>query len=179
MREILLILASVAAMAGPARAADDPTGEWLVEDGSGKVRIDNCGGEMWGVVSWENKPYRDTNNPDPALRSRPTLGMPILLGLKPVVKKRWEGNVEAWQGHVYNAKNGKTYDVSIWLNNPNTLHIEGCVLGGIFCGGQDWTRVAPPPSQPAARSNPKSAQATSPVGDVCSRVSSSLSGRAH
>ena len=29
--------------------------------------------------------------------------------------------------------------------NDNTLRVEGCVMGGIFCGGQRWTRVASAP----------------------------------
>ena len=184
MRISIPIVCSVVLAASAANAAE-PTGEWLVEDGNAMIRIENCGGILWGVVAWEKAPGRDTNNPDPAMRSRPTLGMPILLGLKPVMQKRWEGNQEAWEGHVYNAKNGKMYDVSVRLASPATLHIEGCVLGGLFCGGQDWARAqtAPPPAQatpaPKAKSAAKNAQAAAPaVSDVCSRVSS-LPGGTH
>ena len=47
------------------------------------IRVADCNGNMWGVVSWEKTPGgRDTNNPDPAKQSRPTLGMPILLDMK-------------------------------------------------------------------------------------------------
>ena len=38
---------------------------------------------MWGVVAWEKQPGgRDSNNPDASKKSRPTLGMPILLDMK-------------------------------------------------------------------------------------------------
>src|SRR4051812_17072333 len=70
---------------GGAAAATSPdvTGEWLVEDGNAKVRIQNCGGAMWGVVSWEKTPGgTDAQNPDPSKRSRPTLGLPILLNMQ-------------------------------------------------------------------------------------------------
>src|ERR1700759_462744 len=64
-------------------ATPDVTGEWLVEDGNAKVRIDNCGGAMWGVVSWEKTPGgTDAQNPDPSKRTRPTLGLPILLNMQ-------------------------------------------------------------------------------------------------
>jgi len=75
----------VALAAGsPAALAAEPTGEWLVEDKIAQIKIENCGGALWGVVSWEAKPGgRDNENPDPALRGRATLGMPILMDMKP------------------------------------------------------------------------------------------------
>jgi uncharacterized protein (DUF2147 family) len=183
MRTFILIGCCVMLTAGPALAAD-PTGDWLVENGSGQVRIENCGGALWGVVSWESAPGRDTNNPDPALRSRPTLGLPLLLDMRTKDQERWEG-------HVYNVENGKTYDANIKLVNPNVLRIEGCVLGGIFCGGQNWTRVAPPAAPAAGTPNPQTrggppqakgpapkAAPGAPVSEVCSRVSN-LPGGAH
>ena len=46
---------------------------------SRRIKIADCDGRLWGVVAWEAKPGTDVKNPDPNLRSRPTLGMPILL----------------------------------------------------------------------------------------------------
>jgi Uncharacterized protein conserved in bacteria (DUF2147) len=112
-------------------------------------------------VAWERAPGRDTENPDPALRGRPTLGIPILLGLRPVVEQRAEGPQTIWRGQIYNSRNGKTYDASIKPVDADTLHLEGCVLGGLFCGGQSWTRLKPPAAAPPATA----------AGDVCSRIS--------
>jgi uncharacterized protein (DUF2147 family) len=114
--------------------AQSPVGEWRVADGSAHIRIVDCGGVLWGVVSWEKTPGRDRQNPDPAKRSRPTLGMPVLLHMTPA------DEAGRWEGEVYNADDGQTYDSSIALRNANTLHVEGCALG-IFCGGEDWTRL--------------------------------------
>lgn len=58
-----------------------PTGEWLVVKKIARIKVVDCDGQMWGVVSWEMQPGVDSRNPDPTLRSRPTLGMPILLGM--------------------------------------------------------------------------------------------------
>jgi hypothetical protein len=58
--------------------------------------------------------------------------MPILLHMKPVQSGKWEGE-------VYNAQNGKTYDSEISLAGPDKLRIEGCVLG-FLCGGETWDR---------------------------------------
>ncbi len=168
MRLLILVGCSVVLAASPGWAAE-PTGDWMVENGLGQVRIENCSGSLWGVVSWEKVAGRDTENPDPALRGRPMLGVPILLEMKP--------NRDRWEGHVYNAENGKTYTANIKLTAPNTLRIEGCILGGFFCGGQDWTRVVQPSAQSKGGAQ-KGAPKSTLVGDVCSRVSN-LAGRPH
>jgi len=156
-------------------AAAGPVGEWLVEKGLARIRIVDCGSALWGVVSWEAKPGTDHENPDPSLRSRPTLGMPVLLGMT-------ESRPNRWDGKIYNSENGKTYTASISLKDPDTLRVQGCVFS-VLCGGQDWTRFAAPetpaaaaPSAPATRGrmsrqaepppepSPNSAEA------ICSRV---------
>jgi uncharacterized protein (DUF2147 family) len=124
--------------------AADPTGDWRVADNVANVRVAQCNGSMWGVVSWEKEPGgRDSNNPDASKKSRPTLAMPILLDMK---KKP---GADSWEGQVYNAKDGQTYSSSITPTDADHLEIKGCVLG-FLCGGETWTRVAPPiPSSPA------------------------------
>ena len=121
-----------ASLAGPAAAAT-PTGEWLVADGTARIRIEPCADALWGVIAWTQEPGKDENNPDPAKRDRSVLGMPILLHMKQAEPNRWEGE-------VYNAENGKTYASRISLVKDDVLRIEGCMLG-IFCGGENWTRV--------------------------------------
>jgi Uncharacterized protein conserved in bacteria (DUF2147) len=115
-----------------------------VADGVANIRVAECNGHMWGVVAWEKVPGgHDKNNPDASKRSRLTLGMPILLDMK---KK---ADQDEWEGHVYNAKDGKTYDSTIKPEGSDQLEIRGCVLG-FLCGGETWTRVGPPiPSSPA------------------------------
>ena len=126
------------AFTAPALAADDPTGDWRVADGVANIRVAECNGRMWGAVSWEKVPGgRDTNNPDASKRSRPTLGMPILIDMK---KK---SGVEQWEGQVYNAKDGQYYSSTIRPIGSDQLEIKGCVLG-FLCGGETWTRVSGP-----------------------------------
>src|SRR2546423_13906641 len=90
MRPIASVFVALVALAAPALAAE-PTGEWLVANGAATIRIENCGGALWGVVASEKEPGVDNNNPDPGKRGRPTLGMPILLGMKPADNNRWDG----------------------------------------------------------------------------------------
>lgn len=109
---------------------------------------------MWGAVAWEKVPGgRDKNNPDASKQGRPTLGMPILIAMK---KKP---GVDQWEGSVYNAKDGKSYDSTIKPIGTDKLEIQGCVLG-FLCGGETWTRIAGP--IPSSSTNVKGAKTGAP-----------------
>src|SRR3982074_25108 len=144
MRSLVYSAVILAAGMAPALALD-PTGDWRVADGVANIRVAQCNGSMWGVVAWEKTPGgRDSQNPDASKQSRPTLGMPILIDIK---KKA--GVADTWEGQVYNAKDGQLYSSTIKPAGTDQLEIQGCVLG-FLCGGETWTRVAPPiPSSPA------------------------------
>jgi uncharacterized protein (DUF2147 family) len=136
---------AVAAAPAPAAAGTvasydpkSPIGEWITEDGEGRVRIRACGQALCGVISSGDRNETDRHNPDASKRNRPLLGIPVLIDMKSVNGKRWEGE-------IYNAKNGKTYASNIMLKSPDVLRVEGCVLGGFFCGGQNWTRAKDAP----------------------------------
>ncbi len=157
--------------AGSAGAAEpQPTGEWRTANGLANIRIDDCDGALWGIISWEKEPGGvDSNNPNPAERNRPMLGLHILLNMKPT-------KPGLWQGEVYNAENGKTYDSKISLASPDVLRIEGCVLG-FLCGGENWTRVkadaAPQPQRPGAapqRTGSKPKDGASPPLSACAGI---------
>lgn len=120
-------------------AAPSPVGEWLVAKKVARIKIVNCDNRLWGVVSWEAKPGVDNENANEELRGRPTLGMPVLLGLRQTGANKWEG-------HIYNSENGHTYAASVSLRDPNTLRVQGCFLD-VLCGGENWTRVEEPESQ--------------------------------
>lgn len=155
--------------------AADVTGDWLVKDGYAHIRIENCGGKMWGIVSWEKRPGIDKENPDPAKKARPTLGMPVLMGLAPNPKEPGK-----WTGEIYNSQNGKMYGASISLADENTLDLEGCLVWPL-CQTQQWTRVTTPPPNatplpPIKNSAPASKQASAKKGagaapsDTCLRI---------
>ncbi|MCC7347115.1 MAG: DUF2147 domain-containing protein [Variibacter sp.] len=163
MRMLSAIVAAWLASTAVAAAAD-PIGEWMVKDKVATIRIENCSGKYWGVVSWEKMPGGiDRNNPDVAKRNRPTLGMPVLLAMKPTEPNMWEGQ-------IYNSKDGKTYDASISLESPDVLAVRGCILG-FLCGGENWTRVRP-------ENNGRGGPARPTSKDICSGIAK-LSGLAH
>jgi uncharacterized protein (DUF2147 family) len=155
MRQILSVLSVLAvASVGAAPAHSDPSGEWRVEDGRAHIRTVICADRLWGVVSWQREPGgTDAKNPDPTLRSRPVLGLPVVLGMRPAKPNRWEGS-------IYNAENGKTYQGAVTLKGPDLLEVEGCVLSGWVCSGQDWTRIKPAPAAVGAAS----------AADLCLRL---------
>ncbi len=133
-------IARIAALTLPfflcaAAPAPAPVGEWLVKDKSAHMRIADCGGRLWGVISWVKTPGGvDDHNPDVSKRNRPVLGLPILLGMK----EKAVGS--EWDGDIYDADSGDTYHGDITLKSEDTLHVEGCVMG-FLCGGEDWTRI--------------------------------------
>jgi uncharacterized protein (DUF2147 family) len=125
-----------ATLLAPAAAvgATPITGRWTTADGSGIVTVGPCGGTVCGrltqiLKSQPGAPKTDVANSDPALRTRPILGMPILSGF---VDK---GN--DWRGTIYDPRNGKTYKSIVSKNADGTLAVKGCIA--FFCQTQKWT----------------------------------------
>ena len=133
----LLILAGC----GGALAAD-PAGMWLTQGGNSRIRIADCGGALCGTIVWlkepndpeTGKPKTDKNNSDAAKRSRPLMGVQIVLSMKP-------NGADKWAGQVYNAEDGKTYSGNLSYSGGNSLTLQGCALGGLVCKGQTWTKA--------------------------------------
>jgi uncharacterized protein (DUF2147 family) len=144
-RALLPLIALFAtAFSMPAKSAS-PEGLWLSEDQMGRIRIEKCGNEMWGFLAWQKEARSDANNPNPGLRNKSLVGVPILLGMKPAGADRWEGN-------VYNPRDGKTYSSKMATLPSGHLEIKGCVMG-FLCGGENWTRLTQDPPGTAPKNN--------------------------
>ena len=137
---VLLILATTiifAVCAGSASA--DPKGLWLAQDGA-HVKVGPCGGALCATIATPRsavdpetgRPWTDKNNPDPAQRGRPLVGVPVLYGLVPDGAGRWSGR-------LYNIDNGNSYAGHLLELGPATIRVEGCAIG--ICGGQNMTRI--------------------------------------
>ncbi|SEE35023.1 Uncharacterized conserved protein, DUF2147 family [Rhizobiales bacterium GAS188] len=136
-RKLLATAAMLLGWALPVGAqAADAIGEWLIEDGDARVRIAPCGADLCGNVAWikEGHPTLDAKNPDPVKRSRSLIGSGVLLGLKP------SGTAE-WTGALYDAEDGRTYTGKLTIIDERHVKVAGCVLGGLICQSQTWTRV--------------------------------------
>lgn len=147
---VVLLAASAAAL-----DADAILGTWSSEDEEGNrdsiVEIRRDGDAYVGEVVWvkyqvypENdpkgwvgKPVVDRENPDPALRSRPILGIRTLKGLR-FDEDEWVG------GEIYAPRQGKTYRAKAWLEDAKTLKIRG-YIGTPFLGRSvTWMRAEIP-----------------------------------
>ena len=99
--------------------ANSPLGIWLTEEKEGKVRIEQCGANLCGY----SVDAKSSQN-----------GERVLINMKP-------GKDSKWSGRIFDPNTGSTYDSTIALKGPDTLRVQGCAFGGMFCGGQTWSRV--------------------------------------
>jgi len=99
-------------------SSNSPLGVWLTEEKEGKVRIEECGSNLCGYAV-DKKSNQN--------------GEQVLINMKPGKDK--------WSGRIFDPNSGSTYDSTIALKGTDNLRVQGCAFGGMFCGGQTWTRV--------------------------------------
>ena len=116
-------------------------GVWLKEDGDGWIELTIVSGELTGSIAGSpqdpdnrNPPRLDGQNPDPALRSRPLLGLTILAGFRHEADGRWVG------GQIYDPNSGKTYRGTITVLDDNTLDLRGYVGIPLIGRTETWRR---------------------------------------
>jgi len=115
-------VAAVPPAPAPAAAPRDPNspiGVWLTEEKEGKVRIEACGANLCGY-SVDAKSNAN--------------GEQVLINMRP-------GADHKWSGRIHDPNSGSTYDSTIAMKGATQLRVQGCAFGGMFCGGQTWTRV--------------------------------------
>jgi uncharacterized protein (DUF2147 family) len=100
-------------------SANSPLGVWLTEEKEGKVRIEQCGANLCGY-SVDAKSNQN--------------GEQVLINMKP-------GKDAKWSGRILDPNTGSTYDSTIALKGSDSLRVQGCAFGGMFCGGQTWSRL--------------------------------------
>ena len=100
--------------AAPVSDPNSPLGVWATEENKGNVRIEACGSNLCGY----------------AVKS----GEKILISMKP------EGG--KWTGRIHDPDSGRNYDSTMAMKGTNALRVQGCAMGGMFCGGQTWRRVS-------------------------------------
>ena len=130
---LLVILAGSPAVAGI-------NGVWLAPTRSAHIRIFQCGAAVCGRMISATRPKTnpkllDVHNQDPALRRRSMVGAILIQGFK--------GGPTTWKGgRVYNPGDGKSYKGALTLVDPSHLKLQGCVLGGLLCKSQIFTRLS-------------------------------------
>src|SRR3954468_15968175 len=137
---VAIVTALLAAPSARAQSAENATGTWLTQAGDARVRVSKCGGGICGVIVGlkqpidpaTGKPQVDDKNPNPALKKRPMIGLPLFSGMQPTGPGKWSGQ-------IYNAHDGSSYASNVSVMGADTLRVEGCV--GALCGGESWTRI--------------------------------------
>jgi uncharacterized protein (DUF2147 family) len=136
-----LLLALLVTTSAGAQSVN-PIGVWLHPNGRIQVEIAPCGDRWCGKLVWfkwpndaQGLPLVDLKNPDPALRSRPLLGLTILRGLRRTGERTWE------DGKIYNAEDGANYNAEISYQDNGVMRVRAYVLLPLFGETEIWTRV--------------------------------------
>ena len=129
------LFALVGLWSGGVAAASPMDGFWLTDDHKGVVHIGPCGSHTCGWIvrvleRGPNVPTHDVHNPDPNLRSRPILGMPVLTGFA----------ADGSGGHAYDPKSGHSYRATMSVNGDGSLTVTGCLVL-FLCQSAHWTRT--------------------------------------
>ncbi|MCX5759375.1 MAG: DUF2147 domain-containing protein [Candidatus Hydrogenedentes bacterium] len=163
MRFLIVAIALIGmATVAVAEDGDGILGQWFSKKGDARFEFTKRDGKYHGHICWEKESVydkkdkeagrqtHDRNNPDPALRSRPMLGLELLKDFQYVGEKRYEN------GTIYNPEDGRTYKAKLTLADPEHLHVRGFIGISLLGGTTVWTRKAPPSS-----ADPDDAESTS------------------
>lgn len=147
----VLVLPALAADRSPTPGwtADAIVGRWLIASKDAVIDIHPVNDEYHGSIAWlldktydaddgpalAGKPRLDHRNPEPALRGRPLLGLPMLKGL------RFDGREHWREGRVYSCDDGRTYTVQVSLADAAHLKLRGYFGLPLFGMTSVWTRI--------------------------------------
>lgn len=147
----LLLMALLTASPASAQVAS-VEGTWKTLNGT-EVHIVPCGTGFCGTLSWIVIPAEqsgmcrmmprddfaslmlDYKNPDKAQQTRSLLGAQMLTAQP-------GADANSYTASVYNAEDGSTNDVLVWVVDGNLLRIGGGCVAGVCAVTQDWPRVA-------------------------------------
>lgn len=138
-RNAVIALTALAAMSLPA-LAENVNGRWIMADGKVTVAVEDCGANLCArivglkepISKIDGKPKVDRENPEPALRKRPLIGLDILVDMKPA-------GAGKWKGAIYNADDGKTYSATLQHANSK-IKLKACVAA-VLCKTSEFVRA--------------------------------------
>lgn len=151
---VLLLAPLFTQAAEPVAGADRILGLWVTDKGAAHVEIYKEQGLYQGRIVWLAEPLypvgdpeageskHDRNNPDPAQRAAPVLGLQIMRGFHAVAEGRWQ------DGTIYDPENGKTYACKLWLTDDGTLKVRGYVGISLFGRTTEWVPLVGANMQP-------------------------------
>lgn len=132
-----LIFASVLAATSLAGLAAAPApmprvvGEWRNPADTVHVAMRPCGPSLCGVITWAS---------DRARADAAAAGADSLVGVELFRDLVADGR-DHWSGEVFVPDLGRTVSGTLAQLDAATLEVEGCVIPGLVCQSQLWTRV--------------------------------------
>jgi uncharacterized protein (DUF2147 family) len=146
---ILLFILTLAGSLAASTGSDDIVGTWFNQDKDAKIDITKCGDAYCGKIVWlkdpnypagsklgtPGTPKLDDQNPNPASRKDPMMGLQIIKGFQ-------YGGGNLWKnGTIYDPDSGKTYSAKATLVSPSQLDLRGFVGVSMFGRTEKWTRA--------------------------------------
>lgn len=120
----LVALAATVPVTASAQAALE--GKWRNPKGSVVVNVAPCGDAYCGTVSWANAKNREKGA---------TPGTRVLSDLK-------QAGDGVYKGRAYEPKRNLRGSATVRQLGPDTMIVKGCVIGGLICKSQRWTRIS-------------------------------------
>ncbi len=126
-----LLIGALAATA-PARPVNSisPYGRWLNPRGDVEVSVAPCGAMLCGTVTWVG---------GAAVADATDAGVGHLVGTQ-LLRDYHREEDGGWQGQVFVPDMGESFFSRIRQPDPAHLKISGCILHGLICKSQTWTR---------------------------------------
>lgn len=127
-----LILAAFLLSAAPALAsAQAIEGQWTNYKKNVIVQVERCGGAYCGRVVQASAKAQEKARKGGTPR---LIGTQILTGLKPTGDGQFRGRAFVPKRNIHAT-------ATVRQLNDNVMQVQGCVLGGLLCDNEKWTRV--------------------------------------
>lgn len=128
----ILLLAAIASLATAPAAASGLEGSWTNPARSITVKIGPCGATQCGrVTSASAKAKADAAYGG----TEPLVGIELISGIERAGPGRWRADIFVPDQNIHSSG-------ELALTGPNRMAVRGCVIGGLICKDQVWTRVA-------------------------------------
>ena len=132
---VVMLMAAGVPAAAAHRAPVQPDGLWLNPHSSVAVRAGPCGANLCGWIIWANQEAQADARDG---------GIAKLVGIELLQDYHSDGG-STWAGTVFVPDMGRHFASKIALVGPDRLKVQGCILGGLICKSQVWTRIEHPP----------------------------------
>lgn len=126
------IFAASLLLAAPAAAsAQAIEGQWTNYKRNVVVQVERCGAAYCGRVVQASAKAQEKARKGGTPR---LVGTQILTGLKPIGDGKFRGRAFVPKRNIHAT-------ATVRQLNDNVMQVQGCVLGGLLCDNEKWTRV--------------------------------------